>query len=166
MQSKYPIYCITISGSTAAPGTTTLEKSGNKDSIDAQNVRNFPRLFAADEGQRRSLPWNDQEGRIISDHEVSSPLFLESFFSEKEERLQRRANEIDVDTSTESEFGSSTVDNTVPTPAQQRQRTLEIEEARQIETKKWQGRLAFAVIVCCVVNLPYFVALAYLLFWL
>ena len=84
---------------------------------------------------------------------------------EKKERLQTRANEIDVDNSTESEFGGSTVDNTLLTPAQQRQRTLEIEEARQIEAKKWQGRLAFAVIVCCVVNLPYFVALAYLLFW-
>ena len=84
----------------------------------------------------------------MSDQEDSSPPFLESFFREKKERLQTRANEIDVDNSTESEFGSSTVDNTVPTPAQQRQRTLEIEEARQIETKKWQGRLAFTVIIC------------------
>ena len=143
-----------------------MEKSGNKDSIHAENVRNFPRLFAADEGQRRSFPWDDQEGRIISDHEDSPPPYLESSFREKKERLQTRANEIDVDNSTESEFGSPTVDHTVPTPAQQRQQTLEIEEARQTEAKKWQGRLAFAVIVCCVVNLPYFVALAYLLFWL
>ena len=126
-----------------------MENSGNKDSNDSENVRNFPRLFAADEGQRRSLPWNDQEGRIISDHEDSPPPYLESFFSEQKKRLQRRANEIDVDTSTESEFGGSTVDNTLLTPAQQRQRTLEIEEARQIETKKWQGRLAFTVMVCC-----------------
>ena len=126
-----------------------MENSGNKDSNDSENVRNFPRLFAADEGQRRSLPWNDQEGRIISDHEDSPPPYLESFFREKKERLQRRANEIDVDNSTESEFGSPTVDHTVPTPAQQRQQTLEIEEARQIETKKWQGRLAFTVMVCC-----------------
>ena len=102
-----------------------MENGGNKDSIDSQNVRNFPRLFAADEGQRRSLPWNDQEGRIISDHEDSPPPYLESFFSEKEERLQRRANEIDVEAghnSTESEFCSSIVDYTLLTPAQQRQR--------------------------------------------
>ena len=85
----------------------------------------------------------------MSDHEDSPPPYLESFFSEKKERLQTRANEIDVENSTESKFGSSTVDHTVPTPAQQRQQTLEIEEARQIETKKWQGRLAFTVIICC-----------------
>ena len=76
----------------------------------------------------------------MSDQEVISPLFLESFFSEKEERLQRRANEIDVEAghnSTESEFGEgtdrSTVDYTVLTPAQQRQRIQEIEEDSPVD---------------------------------
>ena len=51
----------------AASGTTTMENGGNKDSIHAENVRNFSRLFAADEGQKRSFPWDDQEGRIMSE---------------------------------------------------------------------------------------------------
>ena len=124
-----------------------MEKSGNKDSIHAENVRNFPRLFAADEGQRRSLPWDDQEGRIISDHEDSPPPYLESFFSEQKKRLQRRANEIDVDTSTESRFGSSTVDNTVLTPAQQRQQIQETQREDPVDAATRRRQCAMCSII-------------------